>query len=178
MAAIFTIGHSTHEPEAFVELLRAHGIELVADVRRHPGSRRVPWTNPGEIRQLLGEAGIGWQHFEELGGRRSPLPGSPNRGWQSGQFQGYADHITSAEFGAALDRLLERTRDRRVAVMCTEAQWWRCHRRLLSDVLVVRGIEVSHIDSRGGEASHELTDFAVVEGGRLTYPPAQAQLEV
>jgi uncharacterized protein (DUF488 family) len=178
MASIFTIGHSTHEPAAFVELLRDPGIELLVDVRRYPSSRRFPWFNRRELERSLGEAGIGYRHLEGLGGRRDPAPGSPNSGWRVGQFRGYADHMGSDEFGAALEQLGQLAGERRTAVMCAEAQWWRCHRRLLSDALLVRGVEVVHLDARGGSERHELTPFAVVEEGRLRYPPPQQRLEV
>jgi uncharacterized protein (DUF488 family) len=149
---------------------------VLADVRRFPGSRRVPHFNAGELERVLADAGIEYVHLPELGGRRRPVPGSPNGGWRSEQFQGYADHMASDEFAAGLERLLRLASGRPLAVMCAEAQWWRCHRRLLSDALVVRGVEVLHIDSRGGSRRHELTDLAVVQSGRLTYPPAQGRL--
>jgi uncharacterized protein (DUF488 family) len=173
---ILTVGHSTHEPEAFVGLLSGAGVEALADVRRHPGSRRMPWFNGGALAADLGE--IEYEHLPELGGRRAPAPDSPNGGWRVRQFQGYADHMASEEFAAGLSRLLELARRRRTAVMCAEAQWWRCHRRLLADVLVARGHSVLHLDPRGGLVPHELTEFAVVEGERVTYPPAQGALEV
>jgi uncharacterized protein (DUF488 family) len=148
------------------------GIEVLVDVRRYPSSRRFPWFNGPE----LAKAVPAYTHEEALGGRRDPAPGSANGGWRVGQFRGYADHMGSEEFGAALDRLV--AEPRRVCVMCAEAQWWRCHRRLLSDALVARGIEVMHIDARGRTEPHRLTEFAVVEGDRVTYPPTQAQLDV
>jgi uncharacterized protein (DUF488 family) len=174
MPSIFTIGHSTHEADAFLELLRGPGIELLVDVRRFPSSRRFPWFNGPELERSLGAAGIEYRHEEALGGRRDPAPDSPNGGWRVGQFRGYADHMGSEEFGEALDRLLADSR--RTAVMCAEAQWWRCHRRLLSDALVATGVEVVHIDARGASEPHELTEFAVVEEGRVGYPPAQGEL--
>jgi uncharacterized protein (DUF488 family) len=176
MTSIFTIGHSTHEPDAFVDLVRGAGIELLVDVRRFPSSRRFPWFNGPELRRLLADAGMGYVHEDALGGRRDPVPGSANGGWRVAQFRGYADHMASAEFEAALDRVI--AEPRRVCVMCAEAQWWRCHRRLLSDALVARGVEVMHIDARGRTEPHPLTEFAVVEGERVTYPPAQAELDV
>jgi uncharacterized protein (DUF488 family) len=178
MPSIFTIGHSTHELEAFLGLLRGARIELLVDVRRFPSSRRFPWFNGAELSLSLGDAGVEYLHFEALGGRRDPVPGSVNGGWRVGQFRGYADHMDSPEFRAAVDRLIELAGDRRVAVMCAEAQWWRCHRRLLSDALLVRGIEVVHLDARGRPEPHSLTEFAVVDGGGLSYPPAQAELDV
>jgi uncharacterized protein (DUF488 family) len=178
MPSIFTIGHSTHPAEAFVELLRGAGIELLVDVRRFPSSRRFPWFNSGELERALGEVGIEYVHVEALGGRRDPQPDSPNGGWRVGQFRGYADHMASREFGDALERLIAVAGERRAAVMCAEAQWWRCHRRLLSDALLARGVEVLHLDARGQSTPHELTEFAVVEDGRVGYPPAQAELDV
>jgi uncharacterized protein (DUF488 family) len=178
MATIFTIGHSTHEIGAFLELLGGRRIELLADVRRYPGSRRMPWFNEGELARSVRSVGIEYEHFEALGGRRSPQPGSPNGGWRVGQFQGYADHMESVEFRSALAGLEERAERKRVAIMCAEAQWTSCHRRLTSDALVARGHEVLHIDSRGHTRPHELTDFAVVDRDRLHYPPLQAELGV
>src|SRR5919108_1262610 len=176
MPAIFTIGHSTHEPDALVDLLRRARIELLVDVRRFPSSRRYPWFNRAELERSLAAAGIEYEHMEALGGRRDPAPDPPNSGWRVGQSRGYADHMASEEFEEALGRLIGMADERRAAVMCAEAQWWRCHRRLLSDALVARGIDVVHLNARGRPQPHELTEFAVVESGRLSYPPAQAEL--
>lgn len=151
---------------------------MLVDVRRFPGSRHVPWTKSEQLATLLADAGVGYLHLESLGGRRRPVADSPNDGWRVRQFQGYADHMSSDEFSAGLEKLEGEARSRRVAIMCAEAQWWRCHRRLLSDALVARGIEVMHIDGRGKTEPHPLTDFAVVQDGRVTYPPAQAQLDM
>jgi uncharacterized protein (DUF488 family) len=146
------------------------------DVRRFPGSRRHPHFNAEALGPTLAEAGIEYLHLPELGGRRNPVDGSPNAGWQVGQFRGYADHMESEEFAAGLSRLRELAGAKRTAVMCAEAQWWRCHRRLLSDALLVRGYEVVHIGARGETQQHELTHFALAEGEKLTYPPAQGTL--
>jgi uncharacterized protein (DUF488 family) len=173
MASLLTIGHSIHEPEDFVALLGSNGVELLVDVRRHPGSRRVTWTNAGNIENVLGAAGVGYLHLEALGGRRKPEPDSPNSGWRVGQFQGYADHMRSGEFRTGLDRLEQEAAERRAAVMCAEAQWWRCHRRLIADAMTVREWEVLHIMSKSDPKPHELTDFAVVENGDLVYPPSE-----
>jgi uncharacterized protein (DUF488 family) len=178
MPRILTIGHSTHEAGRFLELLRRHRVEVVADVRRYPSSRRHPQFNAPELERALGEDGIRYVHLPDLGGRRDPLPGSSNAGWRVGQFRGYADHMGSEEFQAGRGRLEELARAATTAVMCAEAQWWRCHRRLLSDALLVGGFEVVHIDARAGLAPHELTPFAQVKDGRIAYPPAQAELEV
>jgi uncharacterized protein (DUF488 family) len=177
MGQILTIGHSTHELEAFLDLLRRPGVRTLADVRRFPSSRRFPWFGRERLAAELGAAGIEYLHLPELGGRRDPLPGSPNGGWRVGQFQGYADHMASDEFAAGLRNLESVARGRRTAVMCAEAQWWRCHRRLLSDALLSRGWEVVHLDARGGAEPHALTEFAVLEGERVTYPPVQAALD-
>jgi uncharacterized protein (DUF488 family) len=177
MSQILTIGHSTHELEAFIDLLRGQDVEALADVRRYPSSRRMPWFGEERLAAGVDGAGIRYLHLPELGGRRGPLPGSPNGGWRVGQFQGYADHMASNEFAAGLRELEVLARERRTAAMCAEAPWWRCHRRLLSDALVARGWEVMHVDARGGLEAHSLTEFAVVDGDRLVYPPAQAALD-
>jgi uncharacterized protein (DUF488 family) len=153
-------------------------VEALADVRRYPGSRRMPWWGQAPLASMLDDAGIRYVHLPELGGRREPLPASPNGGWRVGQFRGYADHMASEEFASGMERLLAHAGERRTAVMCAEAPWWRCHRRLLSDALLARGVEVHHIDARGGLEPHHLTDFALVDGERVTYPPGQAAMDV
>ena len=176
MATIFTVGHSVHEAGEFLGLLHAHDVELLVDVRRYPASRRVPQFNSGPLAETLSSGGIAYQHAEELGGRRSPVPDSPNGAWRNDQFQGYADHLATPGFQAALERLV--ADERRTAVMCAEARWVNCHRRLIADALTARGHEVLHIDGRGRTERHELTDFAVVRGEMVTYPPVQATLDV
>jgi uncharacterized protein (DUF488 family) len=173
---IHTVGHSTLERDELVALLRTHGVDAIADVRRFPGSRRLPHFNAEALRVALPADGIAYDHFEELGGRRSRVPGSPNAGWDNAAFQGYADHMASEEFARGLERLEAWAAQRRVALMCAEAPWWRCHRRLLADALVVRDVPVRHILGPDRAAEHELTEFAEVEGGRLTYPPRQLSL--
>jgi uncharacterized protein (DUF488 family) len=133
----------------------------------------VPWTNPGRIERALP---VDYVHLPSLGGRRRPLRNSPNSGWENDQFRGYADHMRSAEFGEALAELERLARERTTAVMCAEAQWWRCHRRLLADALLVRGWEVLHVEPGGGASRHELTEFASMADDRLAYPPAQLTL--
>jgi uncharacterized protein (DUF488 family) len=156
--------------------LRAHGVDAIADVRRFPGSKRLPHFNAEALRAALPAEGIAYEHYPELGGRRSRVPGSPNGGWDVAAFQGYADHMASEEFARGVARLEAWARERSVAVMCAEAPWWRCHRRLLADALLVRGWEVRHILDAREAAPHELTAFAQVEDGRLTYPPRQLEL--
>lgn len=167
---VFTIGHSTHEADDFFEVLAGHGVELLVDVRRFPGSRRVPWTNIEPLAERASRAGVAYRHLESLGGRRRPVEGSDNDGWRVTQFQGYADHLHSEEFAQGFAELQRDAEDRCSTVMCAEAQWWRCHRRLLADALVLDGWRVLHADGRGGAHEHELTEFAVVEDGRLRYP--------
>jgi uncharacterized protein (DUF488 family) len=158
---IFTVGHSTHGPEAFLELLRAHRIELLCDVRRFPGSRRHPQFNAGAIEATLRDAGIGYEQFgDDLGGRRRPRRDSPHTGWRVAAFRGYADHMDTDEFAAGLERLERLARDRRVAIMCAEGDWRRCHRRLISDALAARGWRVVHIRPDGSLEEHQPTVFA------------------
>ena len=173
---IHTIGHSTRERDELVALLRAHGDDALADVRRFPGSKRLPHFNAEALRTALPAEGIAYEHYPELGGRRSRVPGSPNGGWEVAAFQGYADHMASEEFARGIERLEAWAGERSVAVMCAEAPWWRCHRRLLADALLDRGHEVAHIVDARPAAPHELTPFAQVEAGRLVYPPAQLTL--
>ena len=165
-----------HEPGEFMALLHGHDVELLVDVRRYPASRRVPQFNSGPLAETLSSGGIAYEHVEELGGRRSPVADSPNGAWRNDQFRGYADHMATAAFREALERLI--AEERRTAVMCAEARWVNCHRRLIADALTARGHEVLHIDARGRVERHELTDFAVVRGEQVTYPPVQASLDL
>lgn len=173
---ILTVGHSTRAPGALESLLRGHGVELLVDVRAHPGSRRMPHFGREPLERSLADAAIGYRHAPELGGRRRPRPDSRNGAWQNGQFQGYADHMESEEFRTGLDDVEAAARGQRTALMCAEAAWWRCHRRLVADALTVRGWRVLHVTGPGAPGEHELTDFAVPHGDRLTYPPRQASL--
>jgi uncharacterized protein (DUF488 family) len=138
----------------------------------------MPWFWGDDMAVWLPEAGISYAHFKDLGGFRKPRPGSPNSGWEVEAFRGYADNMESDSFQAALERLEQAAAARRTAVMCAEAQWTRCHRRLLSDALVVRGWQVEHVGSTGAAERHALTPFAVVDGGRLSYPPEQTTLDL
>jgi uncharacterized protein (DUF488 family) len=167
---ILTVGHSNLEATTFIELLKGQKVELLVDIRRFPGSKHVPWTKSGHLEKLLNAAGIGYLHLESLGGRRRPVEGSPNDGWRVRQFQGYADHMESKEFNDGLATLEGEAQSLRLALMCAEAQWWRCHRRLVADRLLIGGYEVLHLDGRGSLTPHSLTEFAKVEDGTLTYP--------
>ena len=173
MQTVFTVGHSTHTLAELLALLARHGVRSLGDVRRHPGSRRMPWFSSESLRETV----PGYAHLPELGGRRSRRKDTPNGGWEVAAFAGYADHMETAEFEAGMRRLL--ALEAPAAIMCAEGNWWQCHRRLVSDALVARGHEVRHIARDGALTAHELTAFAVVEPGdppRLTYPPQQLQL--
>ena len=175
---VLTVGHSTHTIERFLELLGQHSVEAVADVRLAPGSRRMPWFGGRPLADALARAGIRYEHLKELGGRRRPLPGTPNTGWDVEAFRGYADHLGSDEFAAGYARLEALAGEARTALMCAEALWWRCHRRIVSDAIVARGGTVAHIGADGRLTPHRLTEFAVAERGRLTYPHAQSSLDL
>jgi uncharacterized protein (DUF488 family) len=175
-APLFSFGHSTRSAQEIVEMLRAHGVERVVDVRAYPGSRRHPHVGREAMAVWLGEAGIDYVHLPALGGRRRPQPGSPNTGWENEQFKGYADHMATPEFHAAMAHLLDLCERGRTTCLCAEAQWWRCHRRMICDAALVAGHPAVHILSATRTAPHELTPFAQVDGRRLTYPPAQTAL--
>lgn len=173
VARIWTAGHSTRSLEEFLELLAGPGIELVADVRRYPGSRRHPQFGRERLEAGLAAAGVAYRHLPALGGRRSPDPESPNTAWRNAAFRAYADHLGSAEFAAGLEELETAARERRTAVVCAEAVPWRCHRRLIADALTVRGWEVVHLLAPGREEVHALHPDAVVDGARITYPASR-----
>jgi uncharacterized protein (DUF488 family) len=165
---IYTIGHSTRPLDELIGLLREHGVKRLADIRRFPGSRRYPHFSRESLATSLPKAGIEYVHVVELGGRRDPLPDSPNTGWRNGQFRGYADHMATAEFQNALDRLL--ASDVPTAIMCAEAVPWRCHRNLVSDELTRRGHEVIHILGPGASQRHVINPIARVVDDHLVYP--------
>ncbi|MGZ5479153.1 MAG: HVA1 family protein [Candidatus Aminicenantales bacterium] len=172
---IWTIGHSTRTAAEFLELLCRHRIETLADVRRFPGSRRVPQFNEDSLRESLAAAGIRYVHMAELGGRRTPRPDSRNLAWRNASFRGYADYMDTPEFRGAVDRLLEIARSGRTAIMCAEAVWWRCHRSLIADHLKSIGVRVIHILSPDKVREHPFTPAARLAEGRLTYEPAALQ---
>jgi uncharacterized protein (DUF488 family) len=170
MVTIWTIGHSNRPLGDFISLLRAQGIELVADIRRYPVSRRNPHFGSDALRSALSEAGVVYLAVPDLGGRRRPLPWSPNQGLRSAQFRGFADYMATPEFAAAVEALLAAARDKRTAVMCAEALPWRCHRSLIADALVARGVEVLHILGLDQPRPHVLSPAARVRGGVVSYP--------
>jgi len=175
-SCVWTVGHSTRSWDAFCEVLEAHGIEAIADVRRFPGSRRYPWFASDTMAAALPAAGMQYLWVPELGGRRRVQPGSPNGAWRNAAFQGYADHMASDEFQAGLAKVLALAGERRTALMCAEAVWWRCHRRLVADLLQHRGVPVLHIIDDKPAQPHPQSADARAAGQDLIYPPLQPGL--
>ena len=166
---IWTIGHSSRTLDEVLTLLREFDIQAVADVRRHPGSRRQPWFAREALENSLPVHGLEYRWMPALGGRRRPRPDSPNTAWRNDSFRGYADHLATAEFAGGLADLLDLAGLRRTALMCAEVLWWRCHRALISDVLKVRGIAVVHILGEHKVTAHPYTSAATVVDGQLSY---------
>jgi uncharacterized protein (DUF488 family) len=167
--SIWTVGHSTLSIQDFITQLRSIEIELLADVRSYPGSRRYPHFNRENLSSSLAEAAIDYEHLRELGGRRRARPDSPNLAWRNESFRGYADYMETNEFRAGIERLLAMAEQKRVAIMCSEAVWWRCHRSMISDYVKVKGIEVLHIMGEGKSEPHPFTAAARVVDGELSY---------
>ena len=168
--SIWTIGHSTHPIEEFIEMLLEFKIDLLADVRTIPRSRHNPQFNKDELPGSLAAFKIGYEHLENLGGLRHAVKDSVNFGWRNRSFRGYADYMQTAEFAAAIDDLVEQIKKKRIAIMCAEAVPWRCHRSLIGDALVVRGLNVQDIFSADDSKPHSLTKFAKVNELKITYP--------
>lgn len=166
---IWTIGHSTRDIETFCTLLREHEIQLVADVRRYPASRKYPQYHKQELSSLLAGKRIDYIHFPELGGRRNPGKNSLNSAWRNSSFRGYADYMETEPFVAAVNLLIAEGLQRRVAFMCSEAVWWSCHRSLVADYLKADGWLVIHILSERKTQEHPYTKPARLEDGKLTY---------
>lgn len=172
---LFTVGHSTHPWLEFVELLQAWEIEELVDVRSVPRSRAFPWFTQAKMQNSLPKSGIDYAYMPKLGGFRESAEDSINKGWENVRFRAYADYMQTAAFEEGLEELDEHRRTRRVCVMCSEAVWWRCHRRMIADAFVARDIRVKHIMSLKSATPHELTKFAVVKKPKghqpvVTYP--------
>jgi uncharacterized protein (DUF488 family) len=167
---IFTVGHSTRPLEEFIDILKAHGINLVADVRTIPKSRHNPQFNSDALANILKASGIGYAHMPELGGLRHAKKDSANQGWENASFRGFADYMQTEAFEEGLRELIAAAKERRTVIMCAEAVPWRCHRSLIGDALTVQGIAVMDIISRTSEKAHTLTPWAEVREGRLAYP--------
>jgi uncharacterized protein (DUF488 family) len=190
LMVIYTIGHSTHSLDDFIALLNAHAVTRLADVRSVPRSRRHPHFSADALAESLAAVDVTYHHFPALGGLRKPQRDSPNMAWRHEGFRGYADYMRTPAFDRALEELMAWAREDagperpglrdvrrgdlsgppRVVIMCAEAVWWRCHRQLIADALVARGVEVRHVTSHAAPAAHELTDFAHVVDGRVQYP--------
>lgn len=168
--AIFTIGHSNHPFERFLEMLKAHEVRLIADVRTIPRSRHNPQYNSDALAAALHEDRIAYNHLPSLGGLRHPTKDSINGAWENGSFRGFADYMQTEGFAAGLSELLTIAQGQRTAVMCAEALPWRCHRSLIADALLVREVKVMHIMSRTSVKEHVLTPWARVQGMTITYP--------
>ena len=167
--SIWTVGHSTLTIEQFRQVLSSFQIELLVDVRSFPGSRRYPHFNKEELRTSLTSTGIDYAHMPELGGRRKTRPDSQNVAWRNDSFRGYADYMETQAFRQGIERLLERARDRRTAIMCAEAVWWRCHRSLIADYLKADGATVTHIVGERKSQEHPYTSAAQIVNGKLSY---------
>ena len=167
---VWTLGHSTRPIDEFIGLLHAHQIRFLVDVRTVPRSRYNPQFNTDTLAQSLRDAGLRYRHLSALGGLRKPKKDSINDGWRNASFRGYADYMQTDEFLNALDVLMTESRLQPTAIMCAEAVPWRCHRSLIADALVIRGWDVRHIMSETKADPHQLTSFAHLEKGSLTYP--------
>ncbi len=169
---VFTIGHSTRPIDVFIRLLEAHGVQRVVDVRSIPRSRHNPQFNRDQLSPALHGARIHYRHMPGLGGLRHARLDSANTGWRNASFRGYADYMQTAEFEDSLERCIGLAKQERVVLMCAEAVPWRCHRALIADALLARGIDASEIASRIRTWPHSLTPFARVRGTQVTYPAA------
>ena len=166
---IWTIGHSTRAIAEFLELLDTWNVNVICDVRRFAGSRTNPQYGPASLAASLENAGVAYRPVPALGGRRKPLADSPNGVWRNDAFRGYADYMETDEFLAGLRELEEIAATANVAILCSEAVWWRCHRSMIADALKARGFEVRHIMSATSAPEHPYTAPARVVDGRLTY---------
>ncbi len=169
---VLTVGHSTRSIEDFIQILLENAVQTVIDVRTVPRSRHNPQFNTDSLAKSLGAAGLQYENRKDLGGLRHPRKDSPNGAWRNDSFRGFADYMLTEEFAQALSVLLEKAGRERCVLMCAESVPWRCHRSLISDALSARGVPVVHILGPGKTMAHTLTPWAVVDGPRVTYPPA------
>jgi uncharacterized protein (DUF488 family) len=174
-STIYTIGHSTHPIDEFIHLLKVFEIHKVADVRTIPKSRHNPQFNEDVLREQLNRHAIEYVRLEGLGGLRHTTRNSINTAWKNASFRGYADYMQTPEFAMALDELIDLAKEERIAIMCAEAVPWRCHRSLIGDALLIRGIEVDDILSEKSSKPHLLTAWAVVNEKRISYPGPPAE---
>jgi uncharacterized protein (DUF488 family) len=176
LARILTAGHSNHPLEAFLGILRAHGIARVLDVRRYPASRKWPHFGAAELARSLPEADIDYVGLPELGGRRKPLPDSPHTAWRQDAFRGYADFMDTPEFAGGLTNVERLAAEKRSTLLCAEAVPWRCHRSLIADALLARGWQVEDVISAASARPHALPAFARLEGTRVIYDVGELPL--
>ena len=174
---LWTIGHSTRSIEDFIQLLQAHGIRVLVDVRAIPYSRRNPQFNTDVLAATLKEAGMQYHSLPALGGRRKSRPNSTNLGWRCAGCRGYADYMQLAPFQDGLGELMHLAQASPTAIMCAEGVPWRCHRSLIADALVSRGWAVRHILTTAKADQHALTSFAKLQNGTLTYPAPDASVQ-
>jgi uncharacterized protein (DUF488 family) len=176
MNPVLTIGHSTRPVRALIAALAAHGVARLVDIRTIPRSRHNPQFDRDALAETLPAAGIAYEHRPGLGGLRRPRPDSPNGGWRNSGFRGFADYMQTDAFAGELEALIRSAGSERIAIMCAEAVPWRCHRSLVADALILRGVTVEHIIDESHSLPHKLTAFARVDGTELTYPPSQGEL--
>jgi uncharacterized protein (DUF488 family) len=174
---VLTIGHATRPIEEFISLLKENEVGCVLDIRTVPRSRHNPQFNRDALPDSLAAEGIGYRHIAGLGGLRHARADSPNKAWRNASFRGYADYMQTPEFAENVDDLMQLARTTRCVLMCAESVPWRCHRSMVADALVVRGIPVEHIMGPHKRNPHKLTPFAHVQGAHITYPPGEGQQE-
>lgn len=170
MQTIYTVGHSTRPIEEFIGLLKDQGVTQLVDIRTVPKSRHNPQYWHDALEKSLTEAGISYEYMKELGGLRPAVKDSINTGWRNKSFRNYADYMQTGEFERGLKSLLMLSEKNTVVIMCAEAVPWRCHRSLVGDALLVRGVTVKDIINQNSVREHTLTSFAVVKGASITYP--------
>jgi len=179
---IWTIGHSTRSIDIFLKMLSAFRIEMLADVRRFPGSRKYPQYNSDALKASLTEAGIQYMHLADLGGRRKPVTDAAHSVWRSAGFRGYADYMKTPSYNEAILQLTNLAQTQRTAFMCSEAVWWRCHRALISDDLKSKGWEVMHIMNDTTATPHPYTsafrDSRKIEGQTTLFPAPDANTDL
>jgi uncharacterized protein (DUF488 family) len=171
---VYTIGHSTRPLDEFIGLLRSNGIQRVIDIRTVPKSRHNPQFNRETLAPSLRAARIGYVHLKKLGGLRHARPDSVNLGWHNASFRGFADYMQTPEFAEGVERAVKLARLKPSALMCAEAVPWRCHRSLVADAMLVRGIRVEDIVSRSRPRPHKMTPFAKIRGKKITYPAGKS----
>ena len=166
---IYSIGHSTHSIQEFLDMLISFDIKLLVDIRRLPGSRKFPQFNQDELKESLAHTGIQYIHLISLAGRRPAHKDSHNTAWRNLSFRGYADYMETADFQQGIIELEALATKQKTVYMCSEAVWWRCHRSLVSDYLKIRGWQVYHIMAVGKAQEHPYTSAATIVDGKLNY---------